>query len=130
MLGSIISGKLEIYLGRKNSLILIGIIIFLSSSFLGFIENIILFIFLKIIGGLGIGAGEGMIISILSEISPINIKGAIVILCYEFQEFGSLLTLGLWVSFMKTRVVGSMKILFLLNVILKKFYYYLYYFFF
>ena len=114
--GSFISGKIEKYFGRRNCLIISGFIIFFSSVILGYSPNIGVFIVLRIITGISYGITEGMIYTTISEISPLNLRGGLVISVYIFFALGYIYTTIICFFCMKSFVQGSINIVFILNV--------------
>ncbi|MGZ3822388.1 MAG: MFS transporter, partial [Mucilaginibacter sp.] len=67
-------------LGRKTSLIIIALIFLFSSLGTAFATNWYLFIVLRFIGGLGVGASSVIAPIYISEISPASFRGRLVIL--------------------------------------------------
>ncbi len=90
IIGSAISGFLATNLGRKRSLILAGILFFLSAlgsmnpEFLFFERGIptysllIMFNFYRVIGGIGVGLASALCPMYIAEVAPSNIRGTLV----------------------------------------------------
>ncbi|PKB15145.1 sugar porter family MFS transporter [Flavobacterium sp. 5] len=78
-------------LGRKKTLIVIGVLFFLSSIGTAFADNAIIFSFFRFLGGLGIGASTIAAPTYVSEIAPAKDRGKLVAL-YQFNiVFGILI---------------------------------------
>lgn len=85
--GSIPTNKL----GRKKTLIIIGIFFFISAIGTSLADNTIVFAFFRFIGGLGIGASTIAAPTYVSEIAPAKDRGKLVAL-YQFNiVFGILI---------------------------------------
>ncbi|MGZ3764846.1 MAG: sugar porter family MFS transporter [Mucilaginibacter sp.] len=87
-------------LGRKTSLIIIALIFLFSSLGTAFATNWYLFIVLRFIGGLGVGASSVIAPIYISEISPASFRGRLVIL-FQFN-----IVLGILVSYASNYVIG------------------------
>ncbi len=78
-------------IGRKNTLICIGILFFASAVGTAFAQNVFAFAFFRFIGGLGIGASTIAAPTYVSEIAPAKNRGRLVAL-YQFNiVFGILM---------------------------------------
>lgn len=90
IIGSAISGLLSTRLGRKKSLVLAGILFFLSAfgsmnpEFLFFEKGkatyslLIMFNIYRIIGGVGVGLASAICPMYIGEVAPSNIRGMLV----------------------------------------------------
>ena len=78
VLGSALSGKLTDYYGRRNIIIMTAIIFFMGSIFTAFAPSVELLIAGRIIVGLAIGIASFSVPLYIAEISPDNIRGALV----------------------------------------------------
>jgi SP family xylose:H+ symportor-like MFS transporter len=102
IIGGAISGLLSSSYGRKNSLILAGILFFLSAlgsgspEFLLFTKGepslglLYAFNFYRIIGGIGVGLASAVCPMYIGEIAPANIRGRLVSLNQFAIIFGML----------------------------------------
>jgi len=86
MLGGIPNDKI----GRKNTLILIGILYTISALGSSIVSDPWLFAFFRFIGGLGVGASTISAPAFVSEISPANQRGKLVALYQLNIVFGIL----------------------------------------
>lgn len=102
IIGSAISGFLATNFGRKRSLVIAGILFFVSAlgsmepEFLFFTHGeptyslLIMFNFYRVIGGVGVGLASAICPMYISEIAPSNIRGMLVS-CNQFAIiFGQL----------------------------------------
>ena len=102
IIGSALSGFLATNLGRKRSLIIAGILFFISAlgsmepEFLFFTHGepsyslLIMFNIYRVIGGIGVGLASAICPMYISEIAPSNIRGMLVS-CNQFAIiFGQL----------------------------------------
>ena len=102
IIGSAISGFLATNLGRKRSLVIAGILFFISAlgsmepEFLFFTHGepsyslLIMFNFYRVIGGVGVGLASAICPMYISEVAPSNIRGMLVS-CNQFAIiFGQL----------------------------------------
>jgi sugar porter (SP) family MFS transporter len=78
ILGAAFSGKTTDYLGRRNVIIITAIIFFIGSIGTAFSPNINWLIAFRILIGIAIGIASFTVPLYLSEISPDNIRGAMV----------------------------------------------------
>jgi sugar porter (SP) family MFS transporter len=77
--------------GRKNTLIAIGILFFLSAVGTSFSQSTLVFAFFRLLGGLGIGVSTIAAPTYVSEIAPAKDRGKLVAL-YQFNiVFGILI---------------------------------------
>ena len=90
IIGSAISGFLATNLGRKKSLIIAGLLFFISAlgsmdpEFLFFeygtptYSLLIMFNFYRVIGGIGVGLASAICPMYIGEVAPSNIRGMLV----------------------------------------------------
>ena len=90
IIGSAISGMLATNLGRKKSLIVAGLLFFISAlgsmepEFLFFEHGkatyslLIMFNFYRVIGGIGVGLASAICPMYIGEVAPSNIRGMLV----------------------------------------------------
>lgn len=90
LLGAIPTDKL----GRKNTLIIIGILYFVSAVGSALATDPIMFAIFRFIGGLGVGASTIAAPTYISEISPVHERGRLVGM-YQFN-----IVLGILVAFL------------------------------
>ena len=102
IIGSALSGFLATNLGRKKSLIIAGLLFFISAlgsmepEFMFFEHGeptyslLIMFNFYRVIGGIGVGLASAICPMYISEVAPSNIRGMLVS-CNQFAIiFGQL----------------------------------------
>ena len=102
IIGSALSGFLATNLGRKRSLIIAGLLFFISAlgsmepEFMFFTHGepsyslLIMFNFYRVIGGIGVGLASAICPMYISEVAPSNIRGMLVS-CNQFAIiFGQL----------------------------------------
>lgn len=87
-------------LGRKTSLIIIAVIFLIGSLGTAFTTNWYLFVTLRFIGGLGVGASSVIAPIYISEISPAAARGRLVIL-FQFN-----IVLGILISYLSNYIIG------------------------
>ncbi|MEX2604275.1 MAG: sugar porter family MFS transporter [Gracilimonas sp.] len=87
--------------GRKNTLIAIGILYFISAMGSALAVDPYMFSFFRFIGGLGVGASSVAAPTYISEISPAHRRGRLVIL-YQFM-----IVLGILIAFLSNYLVGE-----------------------
>ncbi|AWK06271.1 MFS transporter [Flavobacterium crocinum] len=91
VLGAVFGALPTNKLGRKNTLILIGVLFFLSAVGTAFANSPIVFTVFRFLGGLGIGASTIAAPTYVSEIAPAKDRGKLVAL-YQFNiVFGILI---------------------------------------
>lgn len=91
VLGAVFGALPTNKLGRKNTLILIGVLFFLSAVGTAFANSPIVFSVFRFLGGLGIGASTIAAPTYVSEIAPAKDRGKLVAL-YQFNiVFGILI---------------------------------------
>lgn len=87
--------------GRKNTLIAIGFLYLVSALGSALATDPYIFSFFRFIGGLGVGASSVAAPTYISEISPAQKRGRLVIL-YQFM-----IVLGILVAFLSNWLVGG-----------------------
>lgn len=87
--------------GRKNTLIAIGVLYFISAMGSALATDPFIFSFFRFIGGLGVGASSVAAPTYISEIAPASKRGRLVIL-YQFM-----IVLGILIAFLTNFIVGS-----------------------
>jgi MFS transporter, SP family, arabinose:H+ symporter len=97
LFGSIPSEKL----GRKKTLILIAILYLLASIGTAMADNWYLFLFFRLLGGIGVGASSVTAPVYISEISPPSSRGRLVAL------FQMNIVLGILVSYLSNYLIGT-----------------------
>jgi len=80
-------------LGRKKSLVIIAIIFLFSALFSSISTNWYLFVVLRFIGGIGVGASSIIAPVYISEISPAEARGRLVVLFQFNIVFGIVISL-------------------------------------
>ncbi|KRD12407.1 MFS transporter [Flavobacterium sp. Root901] len=91
VLGAVFGAIPTTKLGRKKTLILIGILFFLSAVGTAFANNSIFFSIFRFLGGLGIGVSTIAAPTYVSEIAPAKNRGKLVAL-YQFNIVFGILT--------------------------------------
>ena len=91
VLGSIFASYPTDFYGRKNTLIIVGFLYFLSAVGSAFAFDPYLFSFFRFIGGIGVGISTIAAPTYISEISPENKRGQLVILFQFNIVFGILI---------------------------------------
>ena len=102
IIGSALSGFLATNLGRKRTLVIAGLLFFISAlgsmepEFMFFTHGepsyslLIMFNFYRVIGGIGVGLASAVCPMYISEVAPSNIRGMLVS-CNQFAIiFGQL----------------------------------------
>jgi sugar porter (SP) family MFS transporter len=89
-------------LGRKMSLVIIACIFLFASLGTAFATNWYLFVILRFIGGLGVGASSVIAPIYISEIAPASARGRLVIL-FQFN-----IVLGILISYLSNYIIGLM----------------------
>src|ERR1700753_4237967 len=87
LFGSIPADKI----GRKKSLIFIGFMFLISAIGTAVVTNWYLFLLLRFIGGVGVGASSVIAPVFISEIAPAQVRGRLVILLQTNIVFGIVL---------------------------------------
>jgi len=86
-------------MGRKAALMIVAIIFLVTSLGTAFVNNWYLFVVLRFIGGLGIGASSVIAPIYISEISPASFRGRLVIL-FQFN-----IVLGIVISLLSNYII-------------------------
>jgi len=86
-------------LGRKAALMIVAVIFLVTSLGTALVNNWYLFVVLRFIGGLGIGASSVIAPIFISEISPASFRGRLVIL-FQFN-----IVLGIVVSLLSNYII-------------------------
>ena len=73
IVGALIAGKPADLLGRRTSLILIGVLYFVSAAGSALAWDWYSFLFLRFIGGIGVGGASVVAPMYIAEISPANL---------------------------------------------------------
>nr|WP_321222238.1 sugar porter family MFS transporter [uncultured Psychroserpens sp.] len=104
-IGAIVSGKLSIQVGRKNSLIISAILFAISAFGSGlpsiFPETVSVLVTFRIIGGLGIGIASMNAPMYIAEIAPSSIRGKMV------TYYQLAIVLGFFSVFLVTYFIGD-----------------------
>ncbi len=91
VLGAVFAGFPTARFGRKNTLIAIGVLYFISAVGSGLATHPYVFSFFRFIGGIGVGASTIAAPTYIAEIAPANERGRLVAL-YQFNiVFGILI---------------------------------------
>ena len=91
VLGAVFAGFPTAHFGRKNTLIAIGVLYFISAVGSGLATHPYAFSFFRFIGGIGVGASTIAAPTYIAEIAPANERGRLVAL-YQFNiVFGILI---------------------------------------
>lgn len=86
-------------LGRKAALMMVALIFLITSLGTAFVNNWYLFVILRFIGGLGIGASSVIAPIYITEISPASFRGRLVIL-FQFN-----IVLGIVISLLSNYII-------------------------
>jgi sugar porter (SP) family MFS transporter len=87
-------------IGRKQSLVIIALIFLIGSLGTAVATNWYLFVLLRFIGGLGVGASSVIAPIYISEIAPASARGRLVIL-FQFN-----IVLGILISYLSNYLIG------------------------
>jgi len=87
-------------IGRKQSLVIIAFIFLIGSLGTAVATNWYLFVVLRFIGGLGVGASSVIAPIYISEIAPASARGRLVIL-FQFN-----IVLGILISYLSNYLIG------------------------
>jgi sugar porter (SP) family MFS transporter len=87
--------------GRKNTLLIIGVLYFVSAVGSGMAESAWMFAFFRFIGGLGVGASTIAAPAYISEISPAANRGRLVAL-YQFN-----IVLGILIAYISNYILRN-----------------------
>lgn len=101
VVGALIGGIPCDRYGRKNTLIVIGVLYLISAIGSAAATDPYLFSFFRFLGGLGVGASSVAAPTYISEIAPAARRGRLVIL-YQFM-----IVLGILVAFLSNYLIGE-----------------------
>jgi len=101
VIGAIFGGFPTDYFGRKNTLIGIGVLYFISALGSGLATGPYLFSFFRFIGGLGVGASTIAAPTYIAEVSPADQRGRLVAL-YQFN-----IVFGILVAFLSNYLLSD-----------------------
>lgn len=101
VIGAIFGGIPTNLLGRKNCLILIGVLYFISALGSALVNDPFTFALFRFLGGLGVGASTIAAPAYVSEIAPANQRGKLVSL-YQFN-----IVLGILVAFLSNYLLRN-----------------------
>ena len=91
IVGSLVAGKPSDLLGRRTTLILIGVLYFVSAAGSALAWDWYSFLFLRFIGGIGVGGASVVAPMYIAEISPANSRGRLVAITQFNIVFGILM---------------------------------------
>jgi len=101
VVGAIFGGFPTNKFGRKNTLIVIGILYFVSALGSSLVDDPYTFAFFRFLGGLGVGASTITAPAYVSEIAPANRRGKLVAL-YQFN-----IVLGILIAFLSNYLLRN-----------------------
>jgi sugar porter (SP) family MFS transporter len=101
VIGAIFGGIPTNKLGRKNTLLWIGVLYFISAIGSAFANDPIVFAIFRFIGGLGVGASTIAAPAYISEIAPAKDRGKLV----AFYQFN--IVLGILVAFLSNYLLRN-----------------------
>ena len=101
VVGAIFGGFPTNKFGRKNTLIAIGILYFVSALGSSLVNDPYTFAFFRFLGGLGVGASTITAPAYVSEIAPANKRGKLVAL-YQFN-----IVLGILIAFLSNYLLRN-----------------------
>ncbi|SDS23030.1 sugar porter family MFS transporter [Gramella sp. MAR_2010_147] len=101
VVGAIFGGIPTNKFGRKNTLLVIGILYFVSALGSALVDDPITFAVFRFIGGLGVGASTIAAPAYVSEIAPANQRGKLVSL-YQFN-----IVLGILIAFLSNYLLRN-----------------------
>lgn len=78
LIGALVSDFLSTRFGRKNSMILASLLFFLSAIGTALPETFSVFIYFRIMGGVGVGLASMVVPMYIAEIAPANKRGQLV----------------------------------------------------
>ena len=90
IIGAMVAGKPADALGRRTSLILIGVLYFVSAVGTALAWDWYSFLFLRLIGGIGVGGASVVSPMYIAEISPARFRGRLVAITQFNIVFGIL----------------------------------------
>ncbi len=101
VVGAIFGGIPTNKIGRKNTLMIIGVLYFVSALGSAFSNDPITFAIFRFLGGLGVGASTIAAPAFVSEIAPANQRGKLVSL-YQFN-----IVLGILIAFLSNYLLRN-----------------------
>ena len=101
VIGAIFGGIPTNKIGRKNTLLFIGILFFISSIGSAFANNPFVFAAFRFLGGLGVGASTIAAPAYISEIAPAKDRGKLV----AFYQFN--IVLGILLAFLSNYLLSD-----------------------
>ncbi|MCG9970948.1 sugar porter family MFS transporter [Christiangramia crocea] len=101
VIGAIFGGIPTNKIGRKNTLIIIGVLYFISALGSALVNDPVSFAFFRFLGGLGVGASTIAAPAYVSEIAPADKRGKLVSL-YQFN-----IVLGILVAFLSNYLLRN-----------------------
>lgn len=101
VVGAIFGGIPTNTIGRKNTLMIIGVLYFISALGSAFANDPITFAVFRFLGGLGVGASTIAAPAFVSEIAPANQRGKLVSL-YQFN-----IVLGILIAFLSNYLLRN-----------------------
>ena len=101
VVGAIFGGIPTNKIGRKNTLMIIGVLYFISAIGSAFANDPITFAVFRFLGGLGVGASTIAAPAFVSEIAPANQRGKLVSL-YQFN-----IVLGILIAFLSNYLLRN-----------------------
>ncbi len=93
IIGALVTGKVNDALGRKTTLLLLGVVFTLGALLTAIAPTFELFILFRVIVGIGIGAASSVVPLYISEMSPYKARGKLV----TFYQLA--ITIGIAVSY-------------------------------
>ncbi len=101
VVGAIFGGIPTNKIGRKNTLLIIGVLYFISALGSALVDDPISFAIFRFLGGLGVGASTIAAPAFVSEIAPANQRGKLVSL-YQFN-----IVLGILIAFLSNYLLRN-----------------------
>lgn len=101
VIGALLGGIPADRMGRKKSLLWIGLFYFISAVGSGIAWDVTSFTFFRFLGGLGVGASSVVAPMYISEIAPAKSRGLLVAL-YQFN-----IVFGIVVAFVSNYLIGT-----------------------
>ncbi|GCF08822.1 sugar porter family MFS transporter [Dictyobacter arantiisoli] len=78
IIGAVITGKINDAIGRKKTLLGLGILFTIGAILTAIAPNFVLFLLFRLIVGIGIGSASSVVPTYISEMSPFQIRGKLV----------------------------------------------------
>ena len=92
-IGALMSGHIGDRMGRKSPIIYSNILMFTLGLLSAFPANIVVFILVRGLFGIVVGFFSPLIITLLVEITPTNVRGKFMMLFWVFYSLGGLITI-------------------------------------